>query len=1039
MFGALYNSGDYVNQEAIFSLNLTENDCVIAAAIELYQDGKFYTKDSKYEPLVYEEDDEFVSNILVKDIQVCFGEDIAQFVSDHVKLYNVSNNGQDYSETEIDKNSLSPITQRELGLQWVHLDESNSPKNMAYEQLDNVRIRLYKKQAGAQGDQYGGINWVNVNSYLAPTNSDYNIEEEQIENKEEQATLMLAAADGVDETTIQSYEMEESELISDLNSWSKIVDLNVNNGSESFKAIITVDEDDDTKPTQIYRSQDLVFNNLNEVANTTTIEQNLGGALRIVAEDGSNGKYYVYGPDRKIYDDDVLNQLRSLKLEFRPHPTAEYQEVGVDIHYGKVLWQFPTNSLNVSNAFYEHTFDMEGRVSYRKPEYRLKKTWSNSERVEDKYITCQYTYAGKIYSAQFELTFGYKNTNGSDLTLVAEIEDISFINSNSTLESIEFQNRPALPGYLYLEDNNSTSNVTISIQGQDGSGGSARELIEDNFEFYWLLEKEGECVFEEVLQRPPGNYSIDSKKIKFTFKVTNDQVCVLKIKYNNIVTYLNLPVTYDKEYKDFVGADLIVFKPNSTENYYEYGAYKYYRKDNTLETNNIIWEVGEDYAYGPTISEDGFIKAPPFYEKDTMYIIKAKDGENKTLLEFPLLVIQNKWFSSVVNEWDGVGFQTITGGDITYALTNAVVAGTKKNIVSGDNNTYNTFTGVIMGDLRETTSETSLQKAGLFGFYEGDQTFEFNSEGYGFIGTGKAKIEFNSEDERALIQDAAGRFVMDLTRPSLTLTRTETSATPDGQAIEHNYTISLDAFDPTSNENTEDETNIIPFKIGENFSVSWDGALEATAGTVGGWKIDASTITSSENTGNKNHKGITLDASNNKIIAGGCVIDGDGKISSASIIGSTISGSSFLMYDEDVKDNNDDDSDFEGIVCYYNALPDDGQTILDSKRVGRFGLVRGSRTGTDVTVNIGFETNNDFSYKSVKPSIIFDSSNNIRLTAANNLMLQSSNGEIQIFDKTTRGGYKSLQDYIKAIIDTQNASSAGAAGGIILGDGMSFA
>jgi hypothetical protein len=121
--------------------------------------------------------------------------------------------------------------------------------------------------------------------------------------------------------------------------------------------------------------------------------------LRIIAEDGSNGNYYVYGPDRKIYDDDVLNQLRSLKLEFRPYPTAEYQEVGVDIHYGKVLWQFPTNSLNVSNAFYEHTFDMEGRVSYKKPEYRLKKTWSNSERIEDKYIICQYTYAGKIYRA----------------------------------------------------------------------------------------------------------------------------------------------------------------------------------------------------------------------------------------------------------------------------------------------------------------------------------------------------------------------------------------------------------------------------------------------------------------------------------------------------------------------------------------------------------------------------------------------------------------------------------------------------------------
>ena len=55
---------------------------------------------------------------------------------------------------------------------------------------------------------------------------------------------------------------------------------------------------------------------------------------------------------------------------------------------------------------------------------------------------------------------------------------------------------------------------------------------------------------------------------------------------------------------------------------------------------------------------------------------------------------------------------------------------------AGHKNNDNTFTGVIMGDYVKLDSGDTIQnsKTGLFGFENGNQTFELNTKGKVFIG-----------------------------------------------------------------------------------------------------------------------------------------------------------------------------------------------------------------------------------------------------------------------------------------------------------------
>ena len=96
------------------------------------------------------------------------------------------------------------------------------------------------------------------------------------------------------------------------------------------------------------------------------------------------------------------------------------------------------------------------------------------------------------------------------------------------------------------------------------------------------------------------------------------------------------------------------------------------------------------------------------------------------------MITQNVYGSSVINKWDG----GLTVDEENNTILSAMVGAGRKNA-------NNKFEGILMGDISKS-KDNSLTDIGLYGFYNGAQSFGFKVDGTAFIGkSGGGRIEFN--------------------------------------------------------------------------------------------------------------------------------------------------------------------------------------------------------------------------------------------------------------------------------------------------------
>lgn len=86
------------------------------------------------------------------------------------------------------------------------------------------------------------------------------------------------------------------------------------------------------------------------------------------------------------------------------------------------------------------------------------------------------------------------------------------------------------------------------------------------------------------------------------------------------------------------------------------------------------------------------------------------------------MILQNQWSSSILNAWDGSLQINENDGTIMSTMVGA-----------GKKNTNNTFSGVLMGDVRQGANDTAAGM-GIYGYDEGIQAFGINVEGKAFLG-----------------------------------------------------------------------------------------------------------------------------------------------------------------------------------------------------------------------------------------------------------------------------------------------------------------
>jgi hypothetical protein len=101
-----------------------------------------------------------------------------------------------------------------------------------------------------------------------------------------------------------------------------------------------------------------------------------------------------------------------------------------------------------------------------------------------------------------------------------------------------------------------------------------------------------------------------------------------------------------------------------------------------------------------------------------------------------------------LNEWDGEA-TTINESSI---MSPCIGAGSKDS-------QSNTFSGVLMGKIKDTTKENSTAKHGLYGFNKGEEVFGFTEDGTAFIGKssgGRIKFDGNESTIKSASYDEGG-------------------------------------------------------------------------------------------------------------------------------------------------------------------------------------------------------------------------------------------------------------------------------------------
>ena len=157
-----------------------------------------------------------------------------------------------------------------------------------------------------------------------------------------------------------------------------------------------------------------------------------------------------------------------------------------------------------------------------------------------------------------------------------------------------------------------------------------------------------------------------------------------------------------------------------------------------LETDDQAKEKA--YAYVPKIIQDSkgnqYLKPLNFYVKDANEKVCLQATlDDDIIWSQPLLIMQNRYPSAMINQWDGNLKVDEEGGTIMAP-----------RLVAGKKNSDNTFSGVMMGDWGKTDSDNSITSSatGLYGYHYGEQSFAFKEDGTAFIGkSGGGRIHFD--------------------------------------------------------------------------------------------------------------------------------------------------------------------------------------------------------------------------------------------------------------------------------------------------------
>lgn len=556
---------------------------------------------------------------------------------------------------------------------------------------------------------------------------------------------------------------------------------------EKLKAVILYD--DTYLSTQI-----LTFTNEEETPSYITLES--ANALVIHCQDETYGNYLIYDESNSLIDSAQSSIERTCECHFDLDYFSDETKNSLLTEAERIVWSIPGSytMLSVVNDSdipirtskgiireraiinpdlledydpadplkYEYSYDIENKmimVARSAAEdgsiNPYLKYYINSYYAAEKQnnnIYCTIVKDTLVYTTQKEFTFGQAGTSGTDCTLIIDIDN------NETALTVGSTDSLVLTARLYDADNKEQS----------------LDECEISWSWYKTSRKEGEAIHIDI-----GQPYMDENNITYKHKcelkanqLTIDELYIIQcsvLGWGNyeLVAYLPIPIRASANYRFISGATKILYNSSGVSSYYKQ-PYSIFYSESGSNTSGFwdsitgVWSgfypsaQEKEIAYMPEVKQishrvenneevtetvlDGYRLAPVEMYIDNLAIYGVQysimeNGEMSVKWSQPILIIQNKYPSAMINQWDG---KTLTIDEQSGAIMSTMLS-------AGSKDSENRFSGVMLGDWGKNTGDSVLKSnTGLFGFHQGAMSFAFKDDGTAFIGkSGKGQINFD--------------------------------------------------------------------------------------------------------------------------------------------------------------------------------------------------------------------------------------------------------------------------------------------------------
>ena len=761
MTGNPYNYQGFFPQAKIFDISNINQ--VIEMELWFYQKAGSF-KNAQGAAIPYEN---MSNNILVKDINVAFGYDTQSFDKDTLILYTQDLTDYDVKE-EDEKNH------KKLEVRWIHkFDENGKIKVVELNDGIDYNLTFYRHSLGESSHTvWSGVDWAFLSSQTVTEGEisyDYN----------------------EDATRNPSYNTV----------WLKP---DYNKAQERIKAILTYNNDE-----EVLFSSILTINNANEVVSQETV--NAVSALNINCEDNSNGNYFLYRLDGRILDSAYSQIKRAFKLYFNTYGDTS----GSLTEAESIEWIIPANNTMINlypdqgqelkdDGFYHVKIENNNDSDIFNLYYTINS--SHRQQNNNNTVKCVIVRNQIEYTAIKELTFGTAGTAGTDYTFVLDFADNRY-------------------NALTIGENKS---IKVEATLYDYTG---KKLDISDRTIEWSL------TYSNYVSFTDGTKS-NKKDLQFSKTITEvpeDNYTILKAVLTNwgdfdLEAYLPIPIRSSIDYQFISGATTIVYNSLGYLDDTFQNPYIIYKNDG-IESIKGDWAIKSKIENDPCIpslkiTEEGTTLKPiNIYVEDTMTQLCITGSiEGKKVWSQPIYAYQNRYPTSIINDWNGK-LQINEKG-------NAILAA---KVVAGKKDTDNTFTGVMMGDWSDSDTENIIKRnTGIYGFQQGAATFGFKDNGTAFIGeAGRGRLEFDGSKSTIssnLMAQEKGGMLLDFDDGLIELVQ---SFNPENKVV------------ITAGAGVD-----YPIYVGKEkkFKIDWEGKITATdgdfkgkvtaeSGEIGSWKI----------------------------------------------------------------------------------------------------------------------------------------------------------------------------------------------------------